>query len=180
MSLGRRERTAIASIGATRASGGAIATSFGDSIGIGSAAPRARRRRDADLELTHEPQEIGPLEPERPGRARAVATGLGQGRLDQPPLELADSAVVPVRPGTSRRRLRRWGGSRSHGSHDEHPRQVVCHGGADVKSTGCAGQDPGTAAPAVQARHEDAAAAGHARQTKKRGPKDGSSLEMCS
>jgi len=73
------------------------------SIGLGATAPGARRRRDVDLELAHEPQEIGPLEPERPGRPRAVAAGLGQGRLDEPPLELADGAVEALRPGPRRR-----------------------------------------------------------------------------
>ena len=50
-------------------------------------------RRDMDLELAHEPKEVGPLEPQCPCRPRAVAARLGQGRLDEPPLEVADGAV---------------------------------------------------------------------------------------
>ncbi len=43
-----------------------------------------------DLELAHEPEEeVGPLEPERPCRPRAIAARLGQGRLDEPPFEIA-------------------------------------------------------------------------------------------
>src|ERR1700682_5284174 len=175
MSLGRRKRAAIASVGATRASWGAIAGSIRDSIGIGAAAPGTRRRRDADLEIAHEPEEIGLLEPERPGRACAVAAGLGQGRLDQPPLELTDGAVIPVRPGTRRRS---W--SRRRCAHATHLWQSLCHGAADAKSTGCVAPDTAAAAPAVRAANEDAAAAGHARETKKRGPKNGSPLKMCS
>jgi hypothetical protein len=52
---------------------GAIADSIAASIGLGGSAPGARRRWDVDLELAHEPQEIGPLEPQRPGRAGAIA-----------------------------------------------------------------------------------------------------------
>jgi hypothetical protein len=61
MSLGRRERAAVPRAGAAGA------------ITIVGAAPRTRWRRDVDLELTHEPQEIGPLEPERAGGPRPVA-----------------------------------------------------------------------------------------------------------
>jgi len=100
MSLGWCDRpTAVAGMRPA----GAMAGSIADSITFRGPAPRAGRRRDADLELAHEPQEIGPLEPERPGRARAVAAGLGQGRLDEPPLELADGAVEALRPGPRRR-----------------------------------------------------------------------------
>ena len=61
----------------------------------------ARRRRDVDLELAHEPEEVGPLEPERPCPPRAIAARLGQGRLDEPPFEIAGGnqrdAQLPVK-----------------------------------------------------------------------------------
>jgi hypothetical protein len=41
-----------------------------------------------DLELSHETQEIRPLESERPGGTRSVTAELGERRLDQTALEL--------------------------------------------------------------------------------------------
>ena len=92
MSLGWCDRpTSIPGMGLAGAVAGAIA--------VWGAPPRAGRRRDADLELAHEPQKVGPLEPERPSRPRTVAAGLGQGRLDEPPLELANCPMETLRPG---------------------------------------------------------------------------------
>ena len=129
-------------------------------IAIVGAAPGSRRRRNADLELAHEPKQVGPLEPQCPGRPRSVASQLGQCCLDQPPLEVANGAVVAHRP-----RRNGWRGSRRPRTHGEHPGQVMCHKTADTKSTGYDASDLAAAVEAVQAAHEDAAVAGHARRT---------------
>ena len=52
-----------------------------------------RARRDADLELPHQSQEIRPLETQGLRRARPVAAGLGQARLDEPAFELGHGTV---------------------------------------------------------------------------------------
>jgi hypothetical protein len=96
----------------------------------GDGAPRARRRRRrGDAQLADQPQQIRPLEAERPGRVRPVAAGALQHRLDQVPLEGGDGVVIPtmVRVGDEwcRRRVDR-------GVHGAALRQAVCHAAAIV------------------------------------------------
>src|SRR5437016_5234329 len=60
----------------------------------GGAAVWAGRRRDVDLELAHQSQEVRSLEAQRPGGTRAIASRLRQGRLDESALEVGDGAVA--------------------------------------------------------------------------------------
>src|SRR5262249_7700666 len=71
--------------------------------------PRARGRRGLHLDFPHESEEVRPLQPERP---RPIATGLREGRLDEPPLELGDGPGKAVR---LRAGCRRW--DRGRGGH---------------------------------------------------------------
>src|SRR5512132_862839 len=65
------------------------------SAGQGPASLRRRRRRDT--QLPDEPQEIRALEPQGAGGVRAIAAHLVQRHLDEPPLEIADGAVIAER-----------------------------------------------------------------------------------
>src|SRR5215467_5176912 len=94
--------------------------------------PRTGRWGDAHLELTHEAQQVGPLEPEGPRGPRAVAACLGQRRLDEATLELAHRSVKSVwlRCGGWRRRR--------HDGHANSPSQRPCHIRAPGNSRTCA------------------------------------------
>src|SRR5262245_40705125 len=61
----------------------------------GRLGPTWRRGRgwNTDLKLAHEPQQIRSLKSQRPRRSRAIAADLGQRRLDQATLEVADGTV---------------------------------------------------------------------------------------
>src|SRR5438128_11146295 len=87
----------------------------------GGAAVRAGRRRDVDLELAHQSQEVRSLEAQRPGGTRAIASGLRQGRLDESALEVGDGAVEARRLGI---------GGGGDGGHAEHDRKRCATSGA--------------------------------------------------
>src|SRR5882672_3449089 len=57
----------------------------------------SRRRRRGDPELADQPEQIGALETERPRGVRSIALRLEKRGLDEPPLEVADRAVVADR-----------------------------------------------------------------------------------
>ena len=95
-----------------------------------------RACRYVDLKLAHQPQQIGPLKSQGFGRARAVATRLGQCRFDEPALEFRDRAVKAHRRP---RRHRCRGGQGLRWSRETVPRRRV------LSSRDCAHGDHGNA-----------------------------------
>ena len=73
-----------------------------------------RRRRRRHAEISDEPQQVGPLQPESPRRVRAVAACLMERRLDESSFEVGDRAVIADRRRWSRRsRSGQWVHDRS-------------------------------------------------------------------